>query len=357
MKKNFNVAIIGAGWFGCHIASEILNNLKNFSVTVFEKNKNIFQGASGYNQNRLHLGFHYPRSIITRRQSKEGFYKFIKKYPSFSEKIKKNLYAVETSEKSKVNFNKFIKIMNSSGLKYKLADQDKKNYELKKIDNLINCDEKLILVDKAKIFFKKKLKKNLVLNYEVKQILKKNGRFKINNYQTEFDFIINCTWQKFNLIKKWKLIYELCMCVIYERKKKVLHPEFSLTIMDGPFYTLYKWKKKLYNLYSVKYSRIKKYKSYKKTLSVLKVMKMSEKLRVRSKIEKNFLRYYPDFFSNYKFKKFITTIRTIKTNNLNDDRNFELKMKNNKIDVLSGKIDHICLTSEKIIKWLKKKKY
>ena len=43
------------------------------------KKKDIFNGASGYNQNRLHLGFHYPRSKKTRIQSKVGFYKFIKK--------------------------------------------------------------------------------------------------------------------------------------------------------------------------------------------------------------------------------------------------------------------------------------
>ena len=59
MKKK--IAIIGAGWFGCHIALEILK-LNKFKIQIFERNKDIFNGASSNNQNRLHLGFHYPRS-------------------------------------------------------------------------------------------------------------------------------------------------------------------------------------------------------------------------------------------------------------------------------------------------------
>ena len=41
MKKK--IAIIGAGWFGCHIASEIIK-LNKFDVQIFEKNNEIFEG-------------------------------------------------------------------------------------------------------------------------------------------------------------------------------------------------------------------------------------------------------------------------------------------------------------------------
>ena len=54
------IAIIGSGWFGCHLAH--IFNKKKFDVTIFEKEKEIFQGQSGFNSNRLHLGFHYPRA-------------------------------------------------------------------------------------------------------------------------------------------------------------------------------------------------------------------------------------------------------------------------------------------------------
>ena len=70
------IAIIGAGWFGCHIAYELMND--GHEIKIYEKENDIFLGASGFNQNRLHLGFHYPRSFITREQSKKGF-KYFKK--------------------------------------------------------------------------------------------------------------------------------------------------------------------------------------------------------------------------------------------------------------------------------------
>ena len=64
-KKKHKIAIIGAGWFGCHIGSELKK--KNLEISIFEKEDDIFKNGSGNNTNRLHLGFHYPRSKKTRK--------------------------------------------------------------------------------------------------------------------------------------------------------------------------------------------------------------------------------------------------------------------------------------------------
>ena len=49
-------------------------------------------------------------------------------------------------------------------------------------------------------------------------------------------------------------------------------------------------------------------------------------------------------------------MRTIKINDKkDDDRSYDINFKDNQIEVLSGKIDHICLVSEKINRWLKKR--
>lgn len=47
------IAIIGAGWIGCHLAHKLKNNHK---ITIYDK-EDIFSGSSSNNQNRLHLGF------------------------------------------------------------------------------------------------------------------------------------------------------------------------------------------------------------------------------------------------------------------------------------------------------------
>ena len=91
-KNQIKIAIIGAGWFGCHIGTELKK--KNFQVTIFEKENDIFKNGSGNNTNRLHLGFHYPRSKITRKMSYNGYLKFIKNYPKFSKPLDNNIYAI-----------------------------------------------------------------------------------------------------------------------------------------------------------------------------------------------------------------------------------------------------------------------
>ena len=74
MKKK--VLIIGAGWFGCHLFKNL--NRKKYSLKIFEKNNSIFSSQSGFNSNRLHMGFHYPRASKTRHQCVNGFVNFKK---------------------------------------------------------------------------------------------------------------------------------------------------------------------------------------------------------------------------------------------------------------------------------------
>ncbi|MGR7996918.1 FAD-dependent oxidoreductase [Xanthobacter sp. ZOL 2024] len=66
----FKIAVIGAGWYGCHIASSLASI--GVEVVVFERNKRPLHEASGNNQFRLHLGFHYARHHGTRQQSRDG---------------------------------------------------------------------------------------------------------------------------------------------------------------------------------------------------------------------------------------------------------------------------------------------
>ena len=76
MKKKKNFIIIGAGWMGCHLALTLMK--QGHRLKLFEQKK-IFNGMSGANTNRLHMGYHYPRSFQTRMQSKFGYKEFIKK--------------------------------------------------------------------------------------------------------------------------------------------------------------------------------------------------------------------------------------------------------------------------------------
>ena len=61
------IRIVGGGWYGCHIAKRLLE--EGHQVFLYEKEPHLFDGASANNQSRLHLGFHYPRDAVTRKES------------------------------------------------------------------------------------------------------------------------------------------------------------------------------------------------------------------------------------------------------------------------------------------------
>ena len=122
--------------------------------------------------------------------------------------------------------------------------------------------------------------------------------------------------------------------------------------MDGPFHTLLEWSKNIFALYSVKNSRILTSKSLQKVEKSFKSLSTSRELEVRKKIEISFLKFYPDFNKNFKFFKNLKSIRTI-IKNKKDSRICIVKNKNNFINILSGKIDHIFYAYEQVMKHIK----
>jgi FAD dependent oxidoreductase len=57
------IAVVGGGIFGATAAYKLAE--AGHTVTLFEKESDILQAASGINQFRLHRGYHYPRSSET----------------------------------------------------------------------------------------------------------------------------------------------------------------------------------------------------------------------------------------------------------------------------------------------------
>lgn len=338
------IAIIGAGWFGCYIGYDLIKS--GYEVKIFEKEKEIFCGASGYNQNRLHLGFHYPRSYKTIQESKNGYRKFVKKFPKFIKNIKKNLYVIANHKENLIDFEIYKQILKSNKLSFK---QEKNSFDLKNFKGVVSCKEKLIDADTAKKFFFKQLKKNLITNFKVNSYKEKKNKIFINNQS--FDNLINCTWQTYFPNKDLDFTYEACLFFLYKSKIKN-HP--AITIMDGPFSTLYPQKKNLFTLYSVKYTRLKSFKKFNHCENFLINYKKYTNLKLIQKSHENQIMYfYPNFLKNFKFQKHLLTYRTI-INNANAERSSKIFQNGKVINLLSGKIDHIIDCSNEIKKCLKK---
>jgi len=337
------IAIIGAGWYGCHIASI----LKSYAVdiTIFEQEDDIFKHASSKNQNRLHLGFHYPRSSITRLQSKQGFKNFKKEYDFCCSPISKNFYAVD-NQRSLIDFETF-KIIMEHDLDFKIKDNTDR---LQNLSGLINTKEEVINFDIAIEHFKELLSGDLRLNCKIENADIQNCDDYVQIKDENFDYLINCTWATFRNNFNIDAFYESCIVLLY----KTSHHEndFAITIMDGEFVSLFPYTENgVYTLTSVKNTVLKRDKSYKKIIDFQNNLSDDFIQEIIKKMEAEMIYYYPDFLIDFEFKDYFLTTKS-KLNVQTDSREVVVKHNNREIFVFSGKIDTIFEAEKEILKIL-----
>lgn len=75
MVEKFDRIIIGAGLYGLY--SALFCGKKGLSVLVLEKEPDSFSRATYINQARVHMGYHYPRSLSTAMKSAGYFKRFV----------------------------------------------------------------------------------------------------------------------------------------------------------------------------------------------------------------------------------------------------------------------------------------
>ena len=235
------VAIVGAGWYGCHLG--MMLDAMGCDIHIFEKNDDILREASGNNQFRLHLGFHYARHNRTRIQSRDGYARFTERYPSLTKPINNNLYVVPKYD-SLVDFDTYRLIMFSSGI----HSQELRNNEwptyLKDVDGVLKVDEHVMLTEKARQHFKRILGQRIRLNTKVTSTEPDKNKVYVNG--EEFDFVIDATWGHLKDIE-YNCFYEPTLLLYYRYKGSGEYP--AITMVDGPLCSIYPTEKdKIYTL-------------------------------------------------------------------------------------------------------------
>ncbi|MGH9321523.1 MAG: FAD-dependent oxidoreductase [Vicinamibacteria bacterium] len=76
MTPEYEVLVIGGGFYGCVLASHAASALGRRTALV-EKGPSFLGRASYYNQARVHRGYHYPRSLLTASRSRANFGRFL----------------------------------------------------------------------------------------------------------------------------------------------------------------------------------------------------------------------------------------------------------------------------------------
>ncbi len=357
--------MIGCGIFGAEIALKASS--KGLSVKVFEANEDILLGASMNNQNRLHLGFHYPRDIETGIQSIRGFDLFKKKYEKCIQSNFLNTYFIADNN-SFTNIDEYLIFCKELGIPFKNINSKDLPIRLEGVGSGISCDEVVYDCEILRDIVKESIKYNNInisLNSRVDEIGKIDNLFTLkttSGEEVDADVVINATYGASNYLTEQLGIlvperqYEYTAVPIIELDID----RIGVTIMDGPFLTILPFgTTNKFLLYHVDLSVIDSEVSTKlnlewlvKETSPLSKIDKEEYFNMMIDQCKNFI----PVLKNSKLIDFLEGPRMVLPRSEHSDaRPSLITNTNNYIEVFSGKIDHSIWVAEEIIKGLQKK--
>ena len=341
------IAIIGSGFYGSTMG---LLLSKKHEVSIFEKEKSIFNGASSANQFRFHLGYHYPRSQKTVNEINKSKKDFISFFGKKSFEKTKNYYPV--ARKGKLNFSEYEIFLKRNRLKYKKVNFLK---NILTIENTILTEEKILNFFKTKKFIIDCIKKSNIKLYL-------NNEFKKNS-MNKFDKIIIATYannnnvlSKLGIKKLDKFKYQLVEKIVIKLPKK--YKKKSFVVIDGDFVCVDPYLGTNYHLLSdVKLSKLEttiaKFPTFKSDKTkflnkgIIKDIKVS---RYKSIINRS-SKFLP-FLKDSKYIGSMFVIRALKKNKeKTDERTTSVYFHTKKIiSIFSGKWNN-CVNLAKNIKF------
>ena len=334
---SLSFAIIGGGWYGCHIAASF--TALGFNVTIFEQHHRLLHEASGNNQFRLHLGFHYPRHYGTRMQSREGFSRFVERYPGLSSPVAENLYAVPRGD-SLIDFLTYKLIMTASGIEF--SELPELPAILANIEGCLRTPERVLLLDKARRYFTQRLSPYLVLDHRVESIEERGESVYVDGKR--FDFVIDATWGHF-LKPPIDAFYEPTMLLYYEANM-----EFpAVTLVDGPLCSVYPTEDPtLYTLSSVSHTPLGHFDNAAEACAALGRVGSELVANKVMQMEALISRYVPSFREVFRFVGPQLAVKTKPIGSF-DDRSCYVYKEGRRFSVMSGKIDTIFFSVERIL--------
>jgi hypothetical protein len=363
-----DVIIIGGGWYGCHIAN-ILK--KTHNVTLIEQKSDIFNNSSYYNQNRLHLGYHYCRDYATRNLCQSHYEIFVEKYGEIVEPIDNNYYLI--SNDSFVDFNTYKHIYQFEKFDFEL----KPNILFHNIQGeIISTQERVINSDKAYSYFKNNMDGiHCVFDTKVIKYMKEDSQINVvtethsintscinqtpstmlrmstefprfpreavtivsGSLQTtyECDILLDCTYNQLGWSNK-KYNYELTISLEYTKMNDVSFG--AITIMDGKFMSLYprNTQKNTFTLTDVEYTPLISSSNY-ADIENYKI-KEDEIEYIKHKMVTKLKHYYQNFENDFQYTGYFLSKKT-KLLSPSDSRDITIdKLEDNVYSVNCGKI-------------------
>jgi len=214
---------------------------------VLEHDQGPFERATYINQARVHMGYHYPRSISTAFKSKAYFDRFNNDYAFCVNKKFDQIYATSAnfSWTSASQFKKFCKDADICCDEVSTETYFKPNM----CDGAFITTECTFDAQMLKNWFIAEIQKfpNIKIVYGARiNRIENDGKYYIftlgnsENYQT--GFVLNAAYAGINQIHamlgfpEFKIKYELCEIIICKPKDRLVN--VGITVMDGAFFSI-----------------------------------------------------------------------------------------------------------------------
>lgn len=245
--------IIGAGLYGLYAALYCARQGQRVSVLEWEAAP--FTRATYINQARVHMGYHYPRSLSTAMKSAGYFRRFVEDYGFCIHSQFQQVYATSShfSWTDAKEFRKFCKDADIPCMDLPVEQYFKEGT----CDGAFLTKEYTYDAHILRDYLMEELQKyenvQLCFGRKISRIVRRGRLFEIlcsqNGTEERFEapFVLNATYASVNQIlqmvegldekpEMFGLKYELCeiiLCQVADKLKDV-----GLTVMDGPFFSI-----------------------------------------------------------------------------------------------------------------------
>ena len=339
------VALIGGGWYGCHLAATLAN--LGARVRLFEANDRLFSVASGYNQNRLHLGFHYARDYMTRLQSRDGHNRFLERYPQFSLSIPFNLYGVPDHQ-SLIDYRTYKAIMAATGIEFDELHANPLDFDIRNIQGLMNTTERVVLNQKAASYFSKLLCNVTEYGIQVEQSDIRICEDSAWVFNESYDYVIDTTWG--HLFKPpFEIFYEATALLYYRLKRPTPEGRWALTLVDGNLCSIYPTEDpEIYTLSSVTHTPLKQFINSAEARQYIDKVDRSDFVMRQQLMEEEIRHYVPSFSDLFEYESPQISLKT-KPVGKQDNRACTVDRRGRLLSVMSGKIDTIFAATEAVL--------
>jgi len=369
-SNNYDVVVIGGGFFGCKIATYLRKYLNK--VLILEQENSLLQRASTNNQARVHNGYHYPRSILTARSSHLNFPKFNQEYQDSVVSEFHNYYAIG-KKFSKVNARQFQLFCQRVSLPLKLAETTVTSlFNQDLVEQVFKTQEYVFNVDKLTKLLQEELDQKQITCYldaKVTNLQKihihgRQPKIEINYIQANkqeltvvSDRVFNCTYSSLNTILRNSDLPTIPLKHEFTEMALIKVPDalsnFGVTIVCGPFFSIMPFpSRQLHTLSHVRYTPHCYWQDQKNINHCHE--NILEKFKQQSNYHymiKDACRYLPIL----RDSSYLDSIWEIKTvlpqSEINDSRPILFQQNQNLpnlISVLGGKIDNIYDVNEEI---------